>query len=227
MKQWRKYVVLLSLTTFRPADITFLVEYCKVMKPIATALDKLQGENNCYAGFIVPAIISLTNRLQALKQEVRYCPPLVDAVLTGIQRRFGDSLKSDDLIVAAVTLPQCRLRWCADDTSRECARNLLKCEMTRVQSHLPAEDTNSNQPVDADTDDDFYIFSEDSTSSSTVGIDQELEAYLNDDSKSLNCLMKYPVVKEVFVKYNTGIPSSAPVERMFSAGGQIFTPRRN
>jgi len=39
--------------------------------------------------------------------------------------------------------------------------------------------------------------------------------------------MKYPEVKEVFIKYNTGIQSNAAVGRMFSAGEQIFTPRQN
>jgi len=51
--------------------------------------------------------------------------------------------------------------------------------------------------------------------------------FLNDPSHELEQLRKYSVVAVVFVKYNISVPSSAPVERLFSQAGLILTPRRN
>ena len=63
------------------------------------------------------------------------------------------------------------------------------------------------------------------TENSAVKI--EVMHYLDNSSKELYSLLAYPHVMAAFVKYNTTPPSSAPVERLFSIGGLIATPRRN
>ena len=55
----------------------------------------------------------------------------------------------------------------------------------------------------------------------------EYSQYLEDPAIELSMLHKYPNVKALFLKYNTRIPSSAPVEHLFSFGGLIHTAKRN
>lgn len=76
-----------------------------------------------------------------------------------------------------------------------------------------------------DTDEEFFAFAK-TGSVHNISVQQEMELYLSDEAKQLDSLKKFPAVKEVFLRYNTPIPSSAPVERLFSTGGQILTPRR-
>jgi len=62
---------------------------------------------------------------------------------------------------------------------------------------------------------------------STNEVTVQALSYLDSKNKNLDMLNTFPVVKKVFFKYNTTLPSSAPVERLFSSGSQILTPRRN
>jgi hypothetical protein len=46
------------------------------------------------------------------------------------------------------------------------------------------------------------------------------------NTENLQVLNAYPIIKKLFLKYNTALPTSAAVERIFSLGGRILSPLR-
>ncbi|KAK4004264.1 hypothetical protein OUZ56_006006 [Daphnia magna] len=63
------------------------------------------------------------------------------------------------------------------------------------------------------------------TYSQTISSDDEIENYLN-LCDSLDKLSFYRIIQQMYKRYNVTLPSSASVERLFSQGGLIFSPRR-
>jgi len=61
---------------------------------------------------------------------------------------------------------------------------------------------------------------------STADVESKFMEFLR-TAKSLECFSKFSKVKRLFMKFNTTIPSSAPVKRLFSLGNLVFNPRRN
>lgn len=59
------------------------------------------------------------------------------------------------------------------------------------------------------------------------GTEEEIQRFLDDPEKNMKSLNSYPLVKQLFMKYNTTLPSSAPVERLFSYGGNVLTSSRS
>ena len=74
----------------------------------------------------------------------------------------------------------------------------------------------------------IYGYNETASDVTQCGVvETEASAYLTDPERTLSMLHKYPLVTSAFIRFNTEMPSSAPVQLLFSVGGQIETARRN
>jgi len=147
------------------------------------------------------------------------------AVLNGLTRRFAQFEQRDDLIVASVSHPHFKLRWIENDADRIHAKFLL------LQAMQSIDNTTSSTLVAAGDEstgsgNSFFCFY-DSADHGDGNAQSEMDLYFSDPAHDISSLQRHPLVMKVFIQKNTGLPSSAPVERLFSVGGQILTPRRN
>lgn len=230
----------LNLCKLKVVEWNFLVEYIKVMEPLTIALDKLQGEKSCYLGYVAPTVITIRNLLMEQNHLV-YCASLSKAIIKGLEKRYAfifnlkDS-KSKPYILAAVSHPKFKMDWVPQQFSDVC-KQLFLSECNEIGSLLNVESGNS-EVSENESEDDFYnsILPSSQSSGSFENSCNNMASvqglsYLNskkkDGGKDLTTLNNYSIVKQIFLKYNTTLPSSAPVERLFSSGSQILAPRRN
>ena len=235
----------------KDADKAYLQEYCKILKPVAETVDFLQGENNTYFGFIIPSITSLRLKLQKIKVNVtlsRSGTCIVDYLILRLRQRFSQyfdfsKTESKEAIMAAVTCPNIKFRWLTESISSEFNINLEDIKQTIIHAGVEMEQKNmesDDSPEHADCTENISFFEFESERDTEKGITDardssektirkvqlQLLQYIEDKRTNLHMLNDYPAIKRVFLKYNTILPSSAPVERLFSFAGMINTPKR-
>ena len=69
------------------------------------------------------------------------------------------------------------------------------------------------------------IFLEECRKNKIINVSGEADMLRFFDEKS--DIKNFPTILEIYLKYNTVLSSSAPVERLFSSGGKILTASRN
>ncbi|CAK9295233.1 unnamed protein product [Gordionus sp. m RMFG-2023] len=71
----------------RQEECFFVKEYATVMEPLAISLKILEQEDNMEQEYLTPVLPILIDKLTKFSC-LRYCQPLVDSVLRGIDKRF-------------------------------------------------------------------------------------------------------------------------------------------
>lgn len=110
----------------------------------------------------------------------------------------------------------------------EYCQTLLITE-AKTCAYLNNERKSDDSSASSVEDDQFFKFLKDQDHAQTTDniINMEVFSYLSDKQKDIISIARFPHVKYLFLKFNTILSSSAPVERLFSTGGQILVPRRN
>lgn len=184
-------------------------------------------------GDLIPTILRTKHNLEQLAmKKLTHCGPLVKALIDSLQARFSKYVDLTDsvtsYIVASVTHPYFKLRWVPADKLNY-ARNLFLAAAKHKLESTRAETVPESHSVQASSsNDDFFSFSRNPGTQHPEGTsDVECLQYLEDCSCDLECLNKYPLVRSLFIEYNAPIPSSAPVERLFSYAGMVLTCKRS
>ncbi|XP_025192770.1 uncharacterized protein LOC112592842 [Melanaphis sacchari] len=218
----------LVIGRFNKSDIDFMCQYQKIMGPISISLDLLQGDTNMYFGHLLPTIEELIYKYELMISDQtisNYMKPLVTAILNGIKTRFADYLIDQFLITAAVCHPLFKTAWIKNDIKKQLASEYLKSACyelhTNENDNNDAEDNQVNDDLSS-----FFTWSQNSREEKST-VNDEIDRFLGTSTtKTLECLHSLPTIKRVFVKYNTPLPSSASVERVFSVGGATITKKR-
>jgi len=77
----------IGLAPMTEANMSFLTGFVQVMKPIAVAMEFLQGEKECFVGHVVPTITGIEKKLRGMGID-ESMTPLRQAILNGLQTRF-------------------------------------------------------------------------------------------------------------------------------------------
>lgn len=233
-------------------DLCFLKEYVWVTQPVAYTLDLLQRDKYMFAGFLLPSVYGLQRNLENRKmmddKPLKYCLPLllkqIEALTT--DRRFGIMLNETDLIVATCLLPQFKFEWngVARPEKRDEIRQLILKEMEKIDLNekesedLAAENAMEKFPDENELDEEtdfFGILTQkcQPTSNSVESCQEEFDRFFNSPT-NLSIAACYGAqnpkpfrrLRKLFLKYNTALPTSASVERLFSLVGAVFSPGR-
>lgn len=222
----------LELRCFTDKEFTFLTEYCKVLYPLVRGLDILQGEENCFYRTLLPTLVTIIKKTKATTSGLSTMTTgLVYAIEESIKQRFGAVFDSKNAIISAMTLPKFKLKWVEQQIKKDQYTQMLLDEMRLC---VDVDDCSKDAVTEDDSEakdktnkkKDFYEFDSDEEPTTRDTLELEAASYLK-DAKTLGCLHKYATIKKLFLRYNTTLPSSAPVERLFSLGNLVLTPKRN
>jgi len=129
--------------------------------------------------------------------------------------------------VAACLIPKFKLNWTNSENCNKIKQTFLEFITDNAQlteTNLAVTTTASTDNNSSDSEEDFFRLNNYETNENN-----DIQIIINNYFSNTN--IKSPldlplVLRNAYIQCNTAIPSSAHVERLFSAGGQLLNKRR-
>ena len=214
-----------------------LTEYQKVVEPVASCLDSLQGEANAYMGTLLPTLHIMKKTLEELMHEgnLIYAKPLVSALLTSYEKRFSRLYDDEKLVIATAVHPHYTpaVLTALAPGQKEYIENII---IRELQSLSRTDTQDQISVVDKPQDRVSKFLLGGAVAVRTTSVEDNIRAALRKWEREL---METKITKnlfpvehreawvELFIKYNTPLPSSAAVERLFCMGRDILRAKRS
>lgn len=226
-------------------EFLYIQEYLECSEPLASIIDILQGENNVFFGMLFPGLVALRRKVHLLNEKTwLYSTQLVAIYKSSVEKRFDDffrlnSATAESAAIAAISHPAFKKRWlpCIDVQLQDKILQLFKNAVIKeIISATTNDDTLSlSTRREREKTPAFMTFFDFGVNEEQAGFTDNGEAkaeiqisnYFGCPLTNVKSLDAFPAIKKVFLKYNTPLPSSAPVERLFSFATLTNRPKSN
>lgn len=131
---------------------------------------------------------------------------LVYAIESSVKRRFDHVFDTKDAIIAALTVPKFKVKWVDSQEKKDAYKQMMMEELRTLESDITIEENSrSDESGNQQKKTDFYKFDTDDEPEED-NLESEVADYFK-NTKSLDCLDKYPKIRQLFLRYNVMIPS--------------------
>lgn len=211
-----------KLSPFTQHELQYLREYSSLTAPLAIGIDTLQGDRNTFYGDLLPTLFTIRDKLENSKN-LPILGKVAEKLLKSlVENRFVDEFElgenATSAICATLSHPRYKARW-GSKGDAEKALNFFK---VKFDSFAGDGFNDESQPQTDQQTQGFIML----RSSSLSTANPELNRYLDSPQTNLTMLKDFPTIRKMFFKYNTQLPTSAPVERMFNFAGLLDHPKR-